>query len=98
TGRPLKATFCLLIGLAFTLAFTTFVVGHLNILTITFAPILIGLAIDFGVHLISRYEEELRHGKSPEAALEKAMVFTGQGILTGSPTNAGRFFALAFPY
>ena len=39
-------------------------VGHLNILTITFVPILIGLAIDFGVHLITRYEEELRHGRS----------------------------------
>src|SRR5438093_8788804 len=45
------------------------VVGHLNILTITFLPMLIGLAIDFGVHLITRYEEELRHGKTMEDAL-----------------------------
>ena len=43
-GRPLKATVCLLAGLAYTLAFTTLVIGHLNILTITFVPILIGLA------------------------------------------------------
>jgi len=64
TGRPIKATFCLLVGLAYTMAFTTRVIGHLNILTITFVPILIGLAIDYGVHLISRYEEELRCGKS----------------------------------
>ena len=84
TGRPVKATLCLLVGLAYTLAFTTLVVGHLNILTITFLPILIGLAIDYGVHLISRYEEELRHGRSEEAALTKAMVFTGQGIFTGA--------------
>src|SRR5579859_1299199 len=54
TGRPIKATFCLVIGLAYTLAFTTLTVGHLNILTITFVPMLIGLAIDFGVHLITR--------------------------------------------
>ena len=63
TGRPLKATLCLVIGLGYTLAFTTLTVGHLNILTITFMPILIGLAIDFGVHLITRYEEELRLGQ-----------------------------------
>jgi hypothetical protein len=94
TGRPVKATLCLLIGLGYTLAFATLTVGHLNILTITFVPILIGLAIDYGVHLISRYEEELRHGKTQEAALTRAMVYTGQGILTGGLTTAGAFLAM----
>jgi hopanoid biosynthesis associated RND transporter like protein HpnN len=94
TGRPVKATACLLIGLGYTLAFATLVIGHLNILTITFMPILIGLAIDYGVHLISRYEEELRRGLSKEAALTKAMVFTGQGIFTGGFTTAGGFLAM----
>ena len=96
TGRPIKAIICLLIGLAYTLAFATLTVGHLNVLTITFLPMLIGLAIDFGVHLITRYEEELRHGKTAEAALTKAMVFTGQGIFTGALTTAGAFAAMAF--
>ncbi len=98
TGRPIKATICLVIGLAYTLAFTTLTVGHLNILTITFVPMLIGLAIDFGVHLITRYEEELRHGKNEVAALTKAMVFTGQGIFTGALTTAGAFLAMAFTH
>ncbi len=96
TGRPVKATFCLIIGLGYTLGFATLTVGHLNVLTITFLPMLIGLAIDYGVHLISRYEEELRHGKSEEAALTKAMVFTGQGIFTGGFTTAGGFLAMGF--
>jgi hopanoid biosynthesis associated RND transporter like protein HpnN len=96
TGRPIKATLCLVVGLAYTLAFTTLAIGHLNLLTITFVPMLIGLAIDFGVHLITRYEEELRHGKSEEAALTKAMVFTGQGIFTGALTTAGAFLAMYF--
>jgi hopanoid biosynthesis associated RND transporter like protein HpnN len=96
TGRPLKATFCLLIGLGYTMGFTTLVVGHLNILTITFVPILVGLAIDFGVHLITRYEEELRHGRSEKVALEKAMVNTGMGVFTGALTTAAAFFAMAF--
>jgi hopanoid biosynthesis associated RND transporter like protein HpnN len=96
TGRPVKATICLVVGLGYTLAYTTLVVGHLNILTVTFVPMLIGLAIDYGVHLITRYEEELRHGKTEEAALIKAMVFTGQGIFTATLTMAGAFLAMYF--
>lgn len=95
SGRPLKAIVCLIVGLAYTLAFATAVIGHLNILTITFVPMLVGLAIDFGIHLVTRYEEELRNGQSEESALETAMVHTGQGIFTGCFTTAGAFFAMA---
>lgn len=95
-SRRIKADFCLLVGMAYTMAFTTLAIGHLNILTITFAPILIGLAIDFGVHLIARYEEELGRGRSEEEAITKAMVWTGQGILTGAFTTAGAFLAMGF--
>ena len=96
TGRPIKATICLVVGLGYTMAFTTLVIGHLNILTITFVPILIGLAIDFGVHLISRYEEELRHGLSEQEALTIGLVNTGRGIFTGAVTTAGAFLAMGF--
>jgi hopanoid biosynthesis associated RND transporter like protein HpnN len=94
TGRPLKAVACLVIGLGYTMGFTTLVIGHLNILTITFAPILIGLAIDFGIHFITRYEEETRNRLTPVEAVEKAMVFTGQGIVTGALTTAFAFLAM----
>ena len=96
SGRPIKATACLVIGLGYTMGYTTLVVGHLNILTITFAPMLIGLAIDFGVHLVTRYEEELRHGATNQMALQKAMVNTGLGIFTGCLTTAVAFFAMSF--
>ena len=95
TGRPIKATACLLIGLGYTMGYTTLAVGHLNILTITFAPMQIGLAIDFGVHLITRYEEELRLGRSRAEAVKISLVNTGQGIFTGALTTAAAFFAMA---
>jgi hypothetical protein len=95
TGRPVKAAVCLMVGLAYTMAYTTLVVGHLNILTITFAPMLIGLAIDFGVHLVTRYEEELRQNHEERLALEKAMVYSGQGIFTGCLTTSAAFFAMS---
>ncbi|MBC8001163.1 MAG: MMPL family transporter [Opitutaceae bacterium] len=95
TGRPLKATACLIVGIGYTITYTTLVVGHLNILTITFVPILIGLAIDFGVHLVTRYEEELRRGETERVAIERAMVNTGLGIFTGALTTSAAFFAMS---
>ncbi len=92
--RPILATVCLLVGIGYTLGFATLAVGHLNILSITLVPILIGLAIDFGVHLISRYEEELRAGGSQRAAMHKALVFAGTGIFTSGFTTAGAFLAM----
>ena len=50
---------------------------------------LVGLAIDFSIGLVSRYEEELRHGGPEHEAFEKAIVPTGQGIFTGCFTTAG---------
>ena len=94
SGRPLKANAVLVVGLVYTMGYTTLTVGHLNILTITFAPMLVGLAIDFGAHLIARFEEELRLGKSEREAITLAMVNTGQGIFTGAATTAAAFFAM----
>ncbi|MCF7708007.1 MAG: MMPL family transporter [Verrucomicrobia bacterium] len=96
TGRPLKTTACLLLGLIYTMAFATLTVGYLNILTITFLPMLIGLAIDFGIHLVTRFEEELQLGKTKHKAIETALVFTGKGIFTSSVTTSAAFFAMAF--
>jgi hopanoid biosynthesis associated RND transporter like protein HpnN len=94
TGRPIKATVCLIFGLGYTMGYSTLAVGHLNILTVTFLPMLIGLAIDFGVHLITRYEEELRNGRGDREAMELAMVNTGTGIFTGCLTTAVAFLAM----
>ena len=92
--RPVLATLCLLIGIGYTLGFAALSVGRLNLLSITLVPILIGLAIDFGVHLMSRYQEEVGMGRSPRAAIQKALRFTGVGILTSALTTAGAFFTM----
>jgi hopanoid biosynthesis associated RND transporter like protein HpnN len=94
TGRPLKAMACLVVGLGYTMGFATLTIGHLNLLTITFLPILVGLAIDFGIHLVTRYEEELHHGRSEQEAITAALVHTGQGVFTGALTTAAAFFAM----
>lgn len=95
-AHPLKVLAALLISVAWTFGFTTLTVGHLNILTITFVPILIGLGVDHGIHLISRFEEEQARGHARPLALELAMSRTGLGVLTGALTMAGAFFAIIF--
>lgn len=92
--RPIMATVCLLCGIVYTLGFATLAVGHFNLVSITLVPILIGIAIDFGVHLISRFEEELRTGKDQGASARTALVFTGLGIFTSGFTTAGAFLAM----
>ncbi len=96
TGRPLKAMAALVLGTIYAFGIAAVLVGHLNILSITFAPILIGLAIDFGVHLITRYEEDLRAGRPAVVAMRRAFVFTGAGVLTGAVATAASFFAMVF--
>jgi len=92
--RPVAATFCLLLGLIFTMGWTTLVIGRLNLLTITFLPMLIGLGIDFGVHLVSRFEEELGKGHDPSRAIHISLVNTGLGVFTGGIATAGAFLAM----
>ena len=55
--KPLLAVFSLVIALCWSIGWATLVVGHLNILTIVFATILIGLGIDFGIHILERSKE-----------------------------------------
>ena len=92
--RPFMATVCLLTGIGYTLGFATLAVGRLNILSITLVPILIGLAIDYGVHLIFRYEEDQRRGHSPRLAIGKTFGFTAIGVVTNALTIAGAFYCM----
>lgn len=92
--RPLMATVSLLVGIAYTLGFAALTVHRLNILSITLVPILVGMGIDFGVHLIARFEEELRRGIARPIAMRKALAFTGLGIFTSGFTMAAAFFAM----
>jgi len=92
--RPLMAVFTLVVGVTWTMGFTTLAVGHLNLLTVTFTTILIGLGIDFGIHFIYRYDEELVKGWSPLDAMKITLSGTGVENLTGAGSTAVAFWVL----
>jgi len=92
--RPLIAVVVLGIGVVWTLGWLCLTVGHLTILSMAFGSILIGLGIDFGIHMVARYETERRIGSGPGPALEKSLQRVGRAILSGGITTAAAFLAL----
>jgi hopanoid biosynthesis associated RND transporter like protein HpnN len=56
--RTLVEGFVLVLGLCWTFGLVTLVVGHLNLLSLIFAPLMLGLTIDYGIHWFCRLEEE----------------------------------------
>lgn len=94
--KPLMAVLGLIVGIGWTMAFTTLVIGHLNLLTVTFATILMGLGIDFGIHFLYRYDEERVHRADILDAMQATMRGAGYENLTGAVSTALAFYVLAF--
>jgi hopanoid biosynthesis associated RND transporter like protein HpnN len=80
--------------LAVCMGYTTLAVGHLNMITVTFAIMILGLGIDLGIQFIARYTEELSRGPSRADAIRSTIQHTGPSIVTAGVTNAAAFFAM----
>lgn len=92
--HPLFIVTALSVGLAWTMGFITLAVGHLTIITVFVAPMILGLADDFGVHFIARYEEERSRGVGVRDALFLVFEHSVPGIAAGAFTTSLAFFAV----
>ncbi len=92
--RPLMAVATMVIVLACCMGYATLSVGHLNMITVTFAVMILGLGIDLGIQFIARYEEELKKNPRREEAVRMTIHHTGPSIITAGVTNAAAFFAM----
>jgi len=93
--RPLFEMTELIVALSLTFGLTTCFIGHLNILSVVFAPLLLGLGIDYGIHWLARYQEERSDQTlSSRQAVEKTMTELGPGIILAGFTAALSFFPL----
>ncbi|MDO4628006.1 MAG: MMPL family transporter [Planctomycetia bacterium] len=90
--HPILAIFALFIGIGWSVAYIMLFIGHLNILSISFAVILVGLGIDFSIHYTSRYLQCRNEGDDTFNALVRAATEIGPGILTGALTTAAAFY------
>jgi hopanoid biosynthesis associated RND transporter like protein HpnN len=91
---PILAGICLIMGIAWTAGFSFLAVGTLNLMTSMFSVILIGLGVDFSIHIISVYTEHRAAGHPIGDALEQALLKSGNGIITGALTTACAFLTL----
>lgn len=92
---PVLAIANLLVGLIWAVGIAAIVVGQLNIMTQMMAVILLGLGIDFSIHIISGFTEWRAAGDSITEAMEKTFLKSGKGILTGGVTTACAFLTLS---
>jgi predicted RND superfamily exporter protein len=91
---PVFAIINLLMGVIWALGTASIVVGQLNMFTSTMSIIILGLGIDFSIHLISGFTERRAVGDTIAGAMEHTFLKSGKGILTGAVTTAFAFFAL----
>lgn len=62
----------LVMGLVWTAAFATLAIGRLNLISVAFAVLFIGLSVDFGIHFVLRIREEMKSGMSVRDAMRPA--------------------------
>ncbi len=94
---PFLIALALLTGIALTMALTTLTIGNLNIITGFLISVIVGLGIDFGIHIYIRYKQELKAApSSPEAAMEKTVKGTFTPALIAALTTMGTFFSFYF--
>jgi len=92
--RPLMGLIALVMGVCWAFGFAAITVGHLSMLSVVLAPMLIGIGMDYGIHLLARYEEERGRGYPIREALERAFEGAGPGILQAALTTAVALFTL----
>lgn len=83
-------------GIILDLGITGLVIGELNMITSSFGSILVGLGIDFGIHIVSRFDAALGRGVAAPRAAEEAICATFRPVALGALTTAAAFFALLF--
>jgi hopanoid biosynthesis associated RND transporter like protein HpnN len=89
---PLVSVSALLVGTAWALGWATLTVGHLNLLSATFAIMLIGMG-DYGVLWVTRYHQERAAGLGVKESLVATARGIGPSTLTASVTTGLAFFA-----
>ena len=80
-------------GLAWTAAFAVACVGSLNLISVCFAVLFIGMGVDFGIQFAMRYREELAHGPDKHTALSAAAQGAGGALTLAAVGAAICFFA-----
>ena len=94
SGRlVVAAVITLLYGLLLTAGFAAIAVGHLNLISIAFSVLYVGLGIDYALYLCMQYRELLGEGLPQQEALPRAAGDVGGFMMVCAATTSLGFFA-----
>lgn len=83
----------LILGLLLTTLFASIAIGTLNLISVAFAVLFVGLAIDFAIQICVRYRDERRLSPDAETALVQTLQKAGNSVLLAAVAIAAGFFA-----
>ncbi|MDD2863268.1 MAG: MMPL family transporter [Methylococcales bacterium] len=83
----------LVMGLILTAGFAALSVGHLNVISIAFATLYIGLGVDYAVHICLYYRERKARGYSNLEAIHHSLKGVGGSLFLCALTTALGFLA-----
>jgi hopanoid biosynthesis associated RND transporter like protein HpnN len=83
----------IVLGFLINAGFATLAVGYLNMISVAFAVLFIGLGIDYAVHVILRFAEHRARGETGPDAAVSAVRKTGPALALCTVTTALAFLA-----
>ena len=94
SAKIISAVFInLFIGLSITTAVGLMMVGSLNLLSIAFAVLFVGLGVDFGIQFSVRYRSERFKSNNLQTALEKAAEYSAIPLSLAAMATAAGFLS-----
>lgn len=84
-----------LVSLGWTMGIAKYAVGQINILTGFLLAILGGLGVEYGIHLIRRYEQERISGFDHLTSLKKTYFQMGRALFSAAITSSCAFLILS---
>jgi uncharacterized protein len=83
----------LVVGLMLTLLFATVAVGTLNLISVGFGVLFVGIAVDFAIQFSVRYRERRYEFADPAEAMRRTAHRVGSQILVAAAATAAGFLA-----
>lgn len=83
----------LIVTIVLTSAFASVAVGELNLVSVAFTVLLVGLGLDFAIHLLLHVQERRVAGQSVREALDGSVHEVGPALALAAPTTALAFLS-----
>lgn len=96
-GRAIVVSFStLVVGVVWSYGTMGFMGIPLNTLNMTIVPLVMGIGIDYSIHIINEFAEHKSHGASDQEAFRQAGRRSGVAMLIATATTVGGLVVLVF--